>query len=339
MGAVLRERIRKDYYQFSGSFSQALEHRIAFQEKVRSDWKTRLTDEGRRERHQIAIEWMESPALSTLEVLSGRGKNRKSTKIGFGRISANRVGGRRRQTEAGELFHTAIRGKRVLVLGPGITEPLDREYINRFDVVATPKLHSGFWAEGLAEAGKDSPLTVVTYLNHKIVNVMRSAGPVTEKVWDFARVKSLDDARTLGRLTAKVISGKPVIGVMNSPDQLLMNTYGPLMGTAMVFDLLLAKPQSLSLMGFSFFVQEGKAYNRNYESASHTDDFTLNSLRTHGAFSNFLFLKNLFHFGFIEADDATARILSLSSSEYAERLDIRFGLKDQDNVTKHGRKH
>ena len=326
-GTLLRERIWKDYYQFLGTFSEALDHRIAFQERVRAGWKTRLTNEGRRERRQIGIEWMESAAMSTLEVISDRGESRRFSKTGFNRIFANRVRARRRPSEAEKLFHAAIGGKRVLVLGPGITEPLSQQYINRFDVVATPKLHSGFWAEGLAGVVNDSPLTVVTYLNHKIVNAMRSAGSVTDNVWDFARVKSLADALTLERLSANVISGKPVIGVMNSPDQLLMNTYGPLMGTAMVFDLLLAKPQSLFLMGFSFFVQDGNAYNSNYESASHTDDFTLNSLRAHGTFSNFLFLKNLYHFGLVQADDATARILSLSSSEYAERLDIRFGLK------------
>ena len=80
------------------------------------------------------------------------------------------------------------------------------------------------------------------------------------------------------------------------------------------------------MMGFTFFVQEGKAYNRNYDSASHTDEFTLSSLRMHGAFSNFLFLKNLYDFGEIEVDASTAKILSLTSSAYAERLDARFGL-------------
>ena len=336
-GALLRERIRKDYYQFRGTFREALENRVAFQAKFRSKWTTRLTKEGRRERGQIAIEWIEAPAISSPEPASARLGSRPLFKTGFRGDHGNRSGGRRRICEAEELFFSTVRGKRILVLGPGITEPLDTNHINSFDVLATPKLHAGFWMRDLVEQGTDSPLTVVTYLNHKIVNAMRSNGAVNERVWDFARVKSRDDVRVLESLHTEVIGGEPVIGVMNSPDHLLMNTYGPLTGTAMVYDLLLAEPQSVFLMGFSFFVQDGKAYNSNYESASHTDDFTLNSLRTHGAFSNFLFLKNLYHFGLIEADDATARILSLSSSEYADQLDVRFGQKGPGSAPRNAR--
>lgn len=321
---LLDSRIKKDYFQFLGTFSEALEHRIAFQEKVLLDWKSRLTRVGRRERHQISIEWMETPAISSSVSCKGPVEGSLLSQAVFNRIRTIAKARPRPTNKSDQLFFSAVRGKRVLVLGPGATDPLDQRFIESFDVLAVPKLHSGFWMKSL-ENSETAP-TVVTYLNHKIVRAMQSSNSVTEKVWDFARVKSIDDARALATLYADVICEDSVIGVMKSPDHLLMNSYGPFMGTAMVFDLLLAHPATVFVMGFSFFAQDGQAYNSNYESASHTDQFTLASLRLHGAFSNFLFFRNLYHFGSIEADAKTSDILALGSREYADRLDGRFGL-------------
>ncbi len=321
---LLKSRIARDFFQFVGTFSEALDHRVVFQKNARSDWKKSLTSGGRRELRQIAIEWLEVPAFSSPKVRSNQEKTRPVFKAQRRQSQTAKLGSFRMGNASDELFCSAVRDKRVLVLGPGLTEDLQPELLRNFDVLATPKLHSGFWMKNVADA--DSPITVVTYLNHKIINAMATSTAVTERVWDFARVKSAEDKRVLESLHPELVGVQPVIGLIKSPDDLLMSSYGALMGTAMVFDLLSAQPKQLFLAGFSFFVQDGQAYNSNYDSASHNDEFTLNSLRMHGAFSNFLFLKNLFQFGLIEADTATAEILSLPPSKYAERLDNRFGL-------------
>ena len=114
------------------------------------------------------------------------------------------------------------------------------------------------------------------------------------------------------------------VGLMELPDTLLHNHYGPFMGTAMIYDLVVQNPSEVFLTGFSFFVQNKAAYQSSYDSSRHGETLILESLRTHGAFSNFLFVKNLFVTGVVQADAEVSKILGLSSLDYAERLDQRF---------------
>lgn len=324
-GQLLSARIRKDYFQFCGSFSEALHHRISYQESVRENWWTIFTPNGWRERRQIAIEWMKAPAVKLSNPDPFKFSILERAEKPFKQLRFRRGEPPFKGADSQKRFSSAVRGKRVLVLGPGLEQGINQEILNDFDVLAMPKLHSGFWIENLAVS--ERPIIVVTYLNHKIVTAMLSTCLHGQRVWDFARVKSIEDVRELESLYADQTDRQPVIGQLNSPDHLLMNTYGPFMGTAMIFDILSARPRNVFLMGFNFFAKEGKLYSNRYESASHPEEFLLNSLRVHGAFSNFLFLKNLYHFGLVQADEETSAILSLSASEYAKTLDSRFAVK------------
>ena len=293
-------RVEKDYEQFFGTFSNALEARLAFQERLIriGPWLApRLV---KQERCQALIERSQIPPPL-----------RKPT-LGFGR----------RFVAEDREFQRALAGKRVIVIGPSPTEELRQEMVDRFDVVVAPKLYGEPW---LGNSVTPSPeQTVVTYFNHSTVDRLNKQDNLNPPLWDFCRVKSDDDVSAIRRLYEQHASPPDRVGLMASPDSLLNNYYGPFMGTAMLYDLLLRRPAEIFLTGFTFFVQSDAAYRPAYDSSRHSDDLLLESLRVHGAFSNFLFVKNLFNFNMVQADKTVAAILSLTPEKYAQKLDERF---------------
>ena len=293
-------RVGKDYEQFFGTFSNALSARLAYQDRLIRFGSWLAPRQVREERRQALIERSQIPTP----------------------LSKPTLGLRRRFVTEDRRFERVLAGKRVIVIGPSPAEELRQEMVDRFDVVVAPKLYGESW---LGNAVTLSPeQMVVTYFNHGTVERLNKQKNQNPPRWDFCRVKSGDDVSAIRRLYLQHASPPDRVGLMASPDPLLNNYYGPFMGTAMLYDLLLRRPAEIFLTGFTFFAQGDAAYRPTYDSSRHSDDLLLESLRVHGAFSNFLFVKNLFNFKMVQADETVAAILSLTPEDYARELDERF---------------
>jgi hypothetical protein len=293
------------FYQFFGTFQRALWAREAYSHAIRVRYPD-ISQDGSltRDRIGVAIEGMEVSAVDWGRAHLG-GSPSKGMKV------------------PDRSFDSAVSGKSVIVFGPAPSEEVTQTFLGSFYVVALPKLYDGVWlGEGLR---LEEHQTVVTYFNHVTLDRLRTRDKALSRVWDFARVKSVDDAGDVSLLYSLSSEDSGSVGVMRSPDRMLMNPYGPYMGPAMIFDLLLAHPGKVHVRGFTFFAEESVSYRADYDSARHSEKTILGSLRTHGAFSTFLFVKNLWRFGAMEVDDQMTDILSMTSQEYAAVLDDRFG--------------
>lgn len=292
------------FHQFFGSFGKALWAREAYSQALQAnDPKNGLPGLSRQDRAGIAIEGMRVSALRL-----GRSESRKQLP--------------NRKNSSDLSFDSALSGKSVIVFGPAPSEEVSQEFLASFDVVALPKLYDGVWlGEGLH---LEEHQTVVTYFNHSTLKRLRNVSGTLSRLWDYARVKSGNDSENLTSLYSLAAKDSSCVGVMRSPDHILMNPYGPYMGPAMIFDLLVARPSRVHVRGFTFFAEQSTSYRAGYDSSRHSEELILSSLRTHGAFSTFLFVKNLWHFGAIDVDAEMAEILSMSTAEYAAVLDRRF---------------
>ena len=293
------------FHQFFGSFGKALWAREAYSQALQANEpKNGFQNLSRQDRAGIAVEGM---AVSALQL--GRPESRKQLP--------------NRKNSSDLSFDLALLGKSVIVFGPAPSEEVSQEFLASFDVVALPKLYDGVWlGEGLH---LEEHQTVVTYFNHVTLDRLRDRDEPLSRVWNFARVKSGEDAFDISRLYSLSVEDSGFVGVMRSPDHILMNPYGPYMGPAMIFDLLVAHPSRVHVRGFTFFAEQSRSYRAGYDSSRHSEELILSSLRTHGAFSTFLFVKNLWHFGAIDVDTEMAEILSMSTADYAAVLDRRFG--------------
>lgn len=295
---IHRARVQKDYAQYFESFSQAFRERKNMQEL--------LLDEPRcfgfltHERRQLLVERLEIDAMAR----------------------ARRLRGISRVTAEDRLFGRALAGKRVLVVGPSPGSIISQEMLDGFDVIAIPKLYGDLWIG--SEVTLRPRHTVVTYFNHSTTSRLRNNQSTSPPVWHFCRVKSPEDASVIRELYVKSLDQPLQVGVMASPEDLLHNQYGPFMGTAMLYDLLLRRPANLFVTGFSFFVGNASSYRATYDSSEHNNQVLIRSLRLHGAFSNFMFVRNLLKFGHIAVDSEMADILRMSPQEYAAALDSRF---------------
>ena len=299
--AIHLARVEKDYTQFFESFASALKSRRKFQNHLLDrKWVFPFT-KIHLEKKQARIERL---------ITSVPGRKSRSQSIPISGLSRD------------FLFEKALRRKRVLVVGPSPTAEVDRALLERFDVVVMPKLYGDLSLGNGVELSERH--TVVTYYNHGTVKKLEAEVPDRRPLWHFCRVKSVTDVESVRVLYATSIDEPRQIGLMASPEPLMNNYYGAFMGTAMLYDLLLRRPSQLFLTGFTFFVQADAAYRPTYDSSQHSDKLLVTSLRAHGAVSNFLFVKNLFKFGTVQADSAVAEILNLTPEKYAEMLDKRF---------------
>jgi len=65
---------------------------------------------------------------------------------------------------------------------------------------------------------------------------------------------------------------------------------------------------------------------KNINWADVSSSKVVKSLRMHEPFSNFIFIRNLWKNKLINADAATSEILSLTPSQYADKLDLLYPL-------------
>ena len=310
-------RILRDYSQFFGTFTEALRARVGYQDFVHNStpsWRRFLI---RREMLQIRLEGLTDSSLGH-RIVNGSYSSTNPPK--FIRREKPRSQAEKR---AQRQFDHLIAGKKVLILGPAPGASVTQDFVSQFDVLAIPKLHKGGWlGEGIKSLEHQ---IVVTYLNHQTVARVVNEGSVSTSEWSIARVKSVEDVEKLSTVLSSNDLHNRQVGKMSSPGRLMMNDYGPFMGPAVVFDLLCAKPHRLYLAGLTFYVdREGKSYRETYDSSNHADAVLVAALRTHGAFSNFMFVKRLREMGLVEVEASLGEILNMTAHDYAEYLDTRF---------------
>lgn len=292
---LLELRFRADFFRYFGSFQDALEARGRYLQRLEEFSGSARGVWFRKNLRKIAIEQLRVSALA-VPIWTQR------------RFDSS--------------FAEVIRGKNVLLVGPGFE--LNGFDIGDFDAIAGPKLGVGNWLD--ATLLKSHRAVLVSYFNGASIASINHESTGLRKVWDVARVKTNEDlVRLRGLLSHQRTSLDLRSGVARSPEPLMVSDYGPLLGPIMVFDLLMARPASLTLSGFSFYLPNQTVHPAGYFTKASDISLLENSIRRHEPFSNFLFFKNLWEFGHIRADSITASILSLSAQQYAMALDQKFG--------------
>ncbi len=296
-GRLLEALHGKDYFQFFGSFTEALQARKSYQDFVtrRANLYEQFWVKADIER--IALERLEIPvAIKTAEAMEG----------------------------SESFFEDKIRGQRVLIVGPATTVNPGLLDVGNFDVIAAPKLTSGIWFERFDKQRKPGSL-LVSYLNGGMVAQLGQDDVDRLSSCSFVRVKTDSDVSSLKR-RLRVLGSKVEVGMMKSPHLLMMNDYGPYMGPAVIFDILGGLPKEVFVTGFSFYLPVSQKYAQTYPTSAANEQNQVVSLRGHEPFSNFCFVKNLWQFGLISVDEAMAEILGMSREDYARALDQHFGL-------------
>lgn len=105
---------------------------------------------------------------------------------------------------------------------------------------------------------------------------------------------------------------------------ILLNKYGAFTIQNIIYDLLMHRPKKIFLTGITFYLGE-KLYEKDYIGPNVSMVHTGQALRIHEPFSNFLFIKNLWKRGVILVDGKLANILKLSETDYAIKLDQKYG--------------
>lgn len=313
-------QIGANYFEHFGSFTETLISRRAYQDAVVSKRGSLWFFSRWAQRAHMAVERHDVSFLHRRE--RPPWKEGKPTRF-FRRPSKHKTSSRLSHNG----FDQAVAGKKVLILGPAPGGSVTQEFTDTFDVLAIPKLHKGMWL-GEGTVAREHQI-VITYLNHQTVARVLREDFLDTSGWHIARVKSVDDVAAIESKIPADVLPKRQVGLMSSPDEIMMNDYGAFMGPAMVFDLLCSRPASLHLSGFTFYVDtDAGTYRATYDSRNHSDVVLVNALRTHGAFSNFLFVKSLWQWGIITGDQEMETVLSMSAEDYADYLDRRFGLGD-----------
>jgi hypothetical protein len=112
--------------------------------------------------------------------------------------------------------------------------------------------------------------------------------------------------------------------IYKNVNNILLNGYGANLAQNIVYDTLFYNPKKIYLSGISFYLGR-KVYSKNYKINIFNNKEIGISLRIHDPFSNFLFLKNLFKRGLISASSETSKILNLSETNFALRLNKKYG--------------
>lgn len=223
---------------------------------------------------------------------------------------------RRSPSRSKSRFRTSIEGKSVLVLGPASSAfSLDGIEV---DVLASPKLAVQGWGDVAHEV--DFPV-LVSYINGETLRRLELGQVGFTRAVDWVRVKDRIALAGFKELMNKGLVQASQLGVAAMPDKLLVNDYGPLMGPAMIYDLLSHRPGVVFVTGFDFYTSL-KSYEPSYPSARSDTTDAFWSLRVHEPFSNFVFLQRLWEAGLIEPVGLTQKVLSLTVEQYAEKLEI-----------------
>jgi hypothetical protein len=112
--------------------------------------------------------------------------------------------------------------------------------------------------------------------------------------------------------------------VYHNLKNILLNKYGAFTIQNIIFDLLIHRPKKIFLTGMTFYLGK-KLYEKDYIGPNVSMAHTVQALRIHEPFSNFLFIKNLYKRGVILVDGKLAKILKLSETKYAIKLDQKYG--------------
>ncbi len=118
-------------------------------------------------------------------------------------------------------------------------------------------------------------------------------------------------------------------------DNILLNNFGGYNLQNIIYDLLIYSPKKINVTQISFYLGE-KVYDKNYKKLRYLviskkqkkilneEKFMITSLRQHEVFSNFSFLKNLWHRKIVNVSADVKKYIKLSELNYATELDKKY---------------
>jgi hypothetical protein len=208
-------------------------------------------------------------------------------------------------------FGRAVRGRTVAVVGPAPPSADLGQEIDSFDLVVRTNYFS-------AVNPKVGSRTDISYYNGMRLGTrstqIRNLAP------SLSWVVSMRSGDTKLR---EVVPGHPGIRAAQSGPKLFVGA-NPLGITNILSDLLRFRPRNIKLFGVDFFTTQ-KAYDKTYNADAVGSDAISHSIRVHECFSSFRFAQQLRRTGLIEADAIAEQVLTMSSEQYAARLQELHG--------------
>jgi hypothetical protein len=217
-----------------------------------------------------------------------------------------------------KIFIKYLTGKKIALVGPNTSAKYIGNEIDNFDIVIRTNYRFGSNKPFEIYGSK----TNISYYNSFRISIMENVIKKNQNNLDWMVFKSNNDIKKLN------LSFSNNTRVSNDPKNFFLFS-SPMSPQRIIFDILTFKPKYFKI--FHFDLYNSGFYNSDYKDWDLNNKAISNSLREHGAYSCFIFMKNFFNLNLFEADVDTENVLKLSSLQYAENLDKRFGkLKHSD---------
>ena len=211
------------------------------------------------------------------------------------------------------IFYKYLRGKKIALVGPNLSNKLLGEEIDNYDIV----IRTNFRENSNVPHSVYGTKTNIAYYNSFRVANMSQEIKSSQPFLDWIIFKSENDIRKLNLDFLKVN-----LRVSINPSRLFLYS-SPMSPQRIIYDILSYQPEYLKI--FHFDLYNSGSYNKNYKNWDLNKSAISNSLREHGAYSCFVFMKNLFELNFFEADKDTANVFKQTLSEYSINLDKNYG--------------
>lgn len=212
-----------------------------------------------------------------------------------------------------KLFFKYLTGKKIALVGPNTSDKYIGNEIDNFDIVIRTNYRLGSNIPFEIYGSK----TNISYYNSFRVSIMENAIKKNQNNLDWMVFKSNNDIKKLN-----FSSIKDNTRVSNDPNFFFLFS-SPMSPQRIIFDILTFKPKYFKV--FHFDLYNSGFYNKDYKNWDLNNKAISNSLREHGAYSCFIFMKNFFSLNLFEADMDTENVLKLSPLQYAENLDKKYG--------------
>lgn len=207
-----------------------------------------------------------------------------------------------------------VKDKDIIMVGP---TPFNERELDTFPQETITRLSIGYRGQSsLNDLGVD-----ISYYNKATQLFMISEKNPDQ---DMAFLSQLSFAVTKGRTKLSRhyrLDGRNRTS-LSGASNLFFNGYENMM-QLVLFDLLSFSPKSIKLVGFNMFVAEKQERYRvdyNYYDSFRTRE--LHSYAFHNLASNYEFAKLLYKRNVFQADEPLKKVLSLSTEEYMNRLEL-----------------
>ncbi|SIS47283.1 hypothetical protein [Neptunomonas antarctica] len=205
-----------------------------------------------------------------------------------------------------EKYAKMVSGKRIAILGPAASKMLDVEELRQYDLLITTNEHGcNPLANEFIASGK-----CISYYNSyhsKLLHQERTIRPYNTKLFSIYRSFEYDyQVYQAVRDHARLIHRNDYF--FNGVPQAFQ---------AILHDLSYFEFSEIKAFGFDLYTSE-HPYRSGYQSPTHR---VLYDLGRHDLISNFLYAKSFYDSGRLKADDSLHRVLTLSLTEYLERVE------------------